>query len=198
VQHIRNILSRDSVAKGTLVLEVTESLVMENPEQAVEILGWLKKFGASLSLDDFGTGYSSLSYVHRFPVDTIKVDKSFLRDGDDDASRSVILKSIVTMAHELGKKVIAEGVETAADADYLRSIGCEYAQGFYYGEPMTEKEVKSLLGALYKAEKKEAKRNNGRKAQEPKAEPTAESKPAPKRAPQGAPGGPAKPVSGVT
>lgn len=161
IQQIRTILTRDSIAKGTLCLEVTESLVMENPEQAVEILTWLKKFGASLSLDDFGTGYSSLAYVHRFPFDTIKVDKSFVRDSGHNGATPVILKSVVAMAHELGKKVVAEGVETAADADYLRSIKCEYAQGFYYGEPMSEREARTLLTALAKAESKEAKKANG-------------------------------------
>ncbi|GAB4225820.1 MAG: EAL domain-containing protein [Methyloligellaceae bacterium] len=161
VQQIRNILARDAIAKGTLCLEVTESLVMENPEQAVEILDWLKKFGASLSLDDFGTGYSSLSYIHRFPFDTIKVDRSFVRESARNGSTPVILKSIVAMARELGKQVVAEGVETAADADYLRSIGCHYAQGFYYGEPMPEKEVRALLSALAKEEKKEAAKGNG-------------------------------------
>ncbi len=164
IQQIRTILSRDAVLKGTLCLEITESLVMENPEQAVEILGWLKKFGATLSLDDFGTGYSSLAYLQRFPFDTIKVDKSLVRDSALDGATPVILKSVVAMAHELGKKVIAEGVESSGDADYLRSIGCEYAQGFYFGEPMTEKEVRTLLNALAKAESKEAakEKKNGR------------------------------------
>lgn len=165
IQQIRTILSRDSIAKGTLCLEVTESLVMENPEQAVEILGWLKKFGASLSLDDFGTGYSSLAYLQRFPFDTIKVDKSFVRDSGRNGATPVILKSVVAMAHELGKKVVAEGVESSSDADYLRSINCEYAQGFYYGEPMTEKEVRTLLNALAKAESREAKKSNGNGAE---------------------------------
>lgn len=198
IQQIRNILSRDSIAKGTLCLEVTESLVMENPEQAVEILGWLKKFGASLSLDDFGTGYSSLSYLHRFPIDTIKVDKSFVRDCDNNDSTPVILKSVVAMAHELGKKVIAEGIEAVEEADYLRSIGCEYAQGFYYGEPMTEKEVKTLLNALAKAEKKEAAKGNGHIADEPEdvLQPVKKPTRKPIRKPQ--PVSQAKPVSSVT
>ena len=148
VQEIRLLLAREAVPKGTLKLEITESLVMENPERAVEILTWLKNFGAGLALDDFGTGYSSLSYLHRFPCDTIKVDKSLVRDSGVDGSTPLILKSIIALAHELGKEVVAEGVETANDAAYLRSIGCEFGQGFYYGEPMSAKDVGQLLAML--------------------------------------------------
>lgn len=155
LQQIRSILSRDAVPKRTLWLEVTESLVMENPEQAVEILNQLKELGAGLSIDDFGTGFSSLNYLHRFPVDTIKVDKSFIRDAANEGKMPVILRSIVAMAHELGKKVVAEGVEASSDAEYLKSIKCEYAQGFYFGQPMSEKAAMSLVSALAKAEKKQ-------------------------------------------
>ena len=148
VQEIRLILAKEQVPKGTLKLEITESLVMENPERAVEILTWLKTFGASHARDDLGTRYCSLSYLHRFPCDTIKVDKSLVRDSGLNGSTPLILRSIIALSHELGKEVVAEGVETAEDAAYLRSIGCEYAQGFYYGEPMTPKEVEDLLSAL--------------------------------------------------
>jgi diguanylate cyclase (GGDEF)-like protein/PAS domain S-box-containing protein len=148
VQEIRLLLAREQVARGTLKLEVTESLVMENPEQAVEILTWLKSYGASLALDDFGTGYSSLSYLHRFPFDIIKVDKSLVQDNMIDDQAPLILRSIVTLAHELGKEVVAKGVETQSDANYLRSIGCEFGQGFYYGEPMSARDVGALLNAL--------------------------------------------------
>ena len=116
VQEIRHILAREAVPKGTLRLEITESLVMENPERAVEILSWLKTSAPSLALDDFGTGYSSLCYLHQFPFDTIKVDRSLVRDSGLNGSTPLILRSVVALAHELGKKVVAEGVETAADA----------------------------------------------------------------------------------
>lgn len=159
MQQIRATLSRDIIPKRSLWLEVTESLVMENPEQAIEILGTLKEMGAGLSIDDFGTGFSSLSYLNRFPVDTIKVDKSFLRDAAEAGTTPVILRSVVAMAHELDKKVVVEGVETSADSDYLRSIKCRFAQGYFYGEPMNEKSAMSLVNALAKAEKK--KSSNG-------------------------------------
>jgi diguanylate cyclase (GGDEF)-like protein len=148
VQEIRLMLARESVPRGTLKLEITESLVMENPERAVEILTWLKTYGASLAIDDFGTGYSSLSYLHRFPFDVIKVDRSLVRESSLNGQTPLILRSVVALAHELGKEVVAEGVETQADASYLRSIGCEFGQGYYYGEPMSAKDVAALLAAL--------------------------------------------------
>ena len=132
--------------KGSLRLEVTESLVMENPEQAAEILEWLRSAGADLALDDFGTGYSSLAYLHRLPFDTIKIDRSLCaRAAARDGSGAAIVRSMVALAHELGKKVVAEGVETPDDVAFLRGIGCEYAQGFYYGEPIPERDVIQLL-----------------------------------------------------
>ena len=168
VQEIRLMLAREAVPRGTLKLEITESLVMENPERAVEILTWLKTFGASLALDDFGTGYSSLSYLHRFPCDTIKVDRSLVRDSGLNGSTPLILRSVIALAHELGKEVVAEGVETQADAAYLRSIGCEYGQGYYYGEPMPAKDVASLLAALA-SHRKRRERERARAPAEPQA-----------------------------
>jgi diguanylate cyclase (GGDEF)-like protein len=167
VQEIRLMLAREAVPRGTLKLEITESLVMENPERAVEILTWLKTFGASLALDDFGTGYSSLSYLHRFPCDTIKVDRSLVRDSGLNGSTPLILRSVIALAHELGKEVVAEGVETQADAAYLRSIGCEYGQGYYYGEPMAAKDVASLLAALA-SHRKRRERERARAPEAPK------------------------------
>lgn len=148
VQEIRLMLARESVPRGTLKLEITESLVMENPERAVEILTWLHTYGASLALDSFGTGYSSLSYLHRFPFDIIKVDRSLVNDVELNGQTPRVLRSVVALAHELGKEVVAEGVESQTDASYLRSIGCEFGQGYYYGEPMSAKDVAALLAAL--------------------------------------------------
>ncbi|HKZ95754.1 MAG TPA: EAL domain-containing protein [Hyphomicrobiaceae bacterium] len=155
IQEIRHILGRNVVPKGSLKLEVTESLVMENPEQASEILEWLRGAGAELALDDFGTGYSSLAYLHRFPFDTIKIDRTLIQAaGGREGAGSVIVRSMVALAHELGKKVVAEGVETAEDVGFLRSIGCEYAQGFYYGEPMPDGEALQIVRMVRKSESK--------------------------------------------
>lgn len=156
IQEIRHILGRNIVPKGSLRLEITESLVMENPEQATEILEWLRGAGAELALDDFGTGYSSLAYLQRFPFDTIKIDRALVQStgGSGEGAGSAIVRSIVALGHELGKKVVAEGVETPEDVGFLRSIGCQFAQGFYYGEPMSDRDVLQLLKMVRTAEHK--------------------------------------------
>ena len=117
---------------------------MENPEYAAQMLTRMRELGASLSLDDFGTGHSSLAYLQRFPFDTIKIDQSFVRT-TGKGSRPVILRSIIALAHDLGMDVVAEGAETEADAVELYQLGCEYAQGFAFGEPMTAEQAITLV-----------------------------------------------------
>lgn len=153
VQEIRHILGRNIVPRGTLRLEITETLVMENPEQAVEILETLRGAGAELALDDFGTGYSSLAYLQRFPFDTIKIDRELVR-ASNSGSGAAIMRSIVALSHELAKKVVAEGVEHAEEAVFLRTIGCEYAQGYHFGEPISERDVSQLLKMVRRSEKR--------------------------------------------
>ncbi len=153
VQEIRHILGRNIVPRGALRLEITESLVMENPEQAAEVLEVLRGSGAELALDDFGTGYSSLAYLRRFPIDSIKIDRELIR-ASNTPSGAAITRSIVALAHELSKTVIAEGEERPEEAVLLRAMGCEYAQGYHFGEPIPDRDVLQLLKMVRRSESK--------------------------------------------
>ena len=175
VKEVRHILARAVMPKGSLRLEITELLVMENPEKATAVLRELSEAGAGLALDDFGTGYSSLSYLNQFTFDTIKVDRSFLQASGENGAGSVILRSVVALAHELGKNVVVEGIETEDDVGLLRTIGCEYGQGFYYGEPMCEREVMQLLKVARRSEQRKKRRGLLRKRERAVAEETAEA-----------------------
>ncbi|MCS0607673.1 EAL domain-containing protein [Massilia solisilvae] len=134
---IQAIVREEGLAPSDLELELTESGVMHHVERAIEIMKTLKRAGFALTIDDFGTGYSSLSYLKRLPVDKLKIDMAFVRDMLKDHHDRTIVTTIIGMARNLDLDVIAEGVEEAAQADTLRAMGCDEAQGFYFGRPVT-------------------------------------------------------------
>jgi diguanylate cyclase (GGDEF)-like protein/PAS domain S-box-containing protein len=142
---VKTVTARTGVLPGSLKLELTESVVMESPEYSAQMLRRLRDLGAGISLDDFGTGYSALSYLERLPIDTIKIDQSFVRQMAN--GKPVILRSIVKMAHELGMEVVAEGAESEEEAIELLELGCEYAQGPVFGDPMSVLQARQLVGA---------------------------------------------------
>lgn len=139
------LLQRYAIAPGRLTLEVTESSLMADPGQARLVLTRLAALGVSLSIDDFGTGYSSLGYLKHLPVDEIKIDKSFVLGMDSDVKDTAIVRSVSELSHNLGLRVVAEGVETAETWDALRALGCDAAQGYYVSRPLPADELERWL-----------------------------------------------------
>ena len=136
IQRLCDILAENDIAPNQLELELTESVIMANAEQSISTLRQLKAVGVTLSIDDFGTGYSSLSYLRRLPIDTLKIDKEFVGDITTDPDDEAITATVINMAHSLGLNVIAEGVETAEQAEYLREQGCDEIQGHWLSRPI--------------------------------------------------------------
>lgn len=147
ISQIDRILEETGVRGGNLKLEVTESAIMDNADSATQMLLQLKERQIQLCMDDFGTGYSSLSYLHRFPLDTLKIDRSFVSPIKSFRDKSEILQTIVTLAHNLGMNVVAEGVETPIQKKMLRSLGCEFAQGYLFSKPVDADEASRLIVA---------------------------------------------------
>ncbi len=147
-ERVSGALAEAGLDPQSLELEITESILMANTEETLSLFAELKQLGVKLSIDDFGTGFSSLSYLKRFRVDNLKIDHSFVRDISTDADDAAIVRAIVNLAHSLQLHVIAEGVETKEQIEYLTHCGCQEAQGFYFAKPMRASEVPAQVAAL--------------------------------------------------
>ena len=148
---IARALADADLPASRLILEITESAVMDDPDRAVPVLRRVADLGVKLSLDDFGTGYSSLSYLQRLPVQEVKIDRSFvfgLGGPTSSYASAALIRSIITIGENLGLRIVAEGVEDAAVLDTLRSLGCDLAQGYHIGRPGTPEQLISLLDSL--------------------------------------------------
>ncbi|PZD73711.1 Cyclic di-GMP phosphodiesterase Gmr [Acaryochloris thomasi RCC1774] len=145
IDRIDQFLEQMELQGHLLTLEITESALMDNPEAASQVLTALRDRNIQLAIDDFGTGYSSLSYLHRFPVDILKVDRSFINRIEDQDNGLRIVEATLAMAHSLGMQVVAEGVETQAQALQLQQLGCEYAQGYLFSKPLAAETAAGVL-----------------------------------------------------
>ena len=145
LEEVKSVIDFWRVPSNAIEFEITEGMVMHNREQAIVLMDGFKEAGFTLSIDDFGTGYSSLAYLKRFPVDSVKVDRSFIKDIPHDPNDTAIVRAIVVMAHTLGLKVIAEGVDAPTQLSTLREFQCDEYQGFYFSKAISAKEFASLL-----------------------------------------------------
>jgi len=126
-------------------LEITETAVMTDLEAAVETLGKLRQLGFRIALDDFGTGYSSLTYLKKLPMDTVKMDRRFIKNIENDDADKAIIEAVIQMASSLKKHVVAEGIETTSQLEFLRKVGCGFGQGFLFSKPVTAREFEGMM-----------------------------------------------------
>ncbi len=145
ISYVKKVMNDTAIVPGSLILEITESMIMENAEKVAPLLLKMKDMNVQLHIDDFGTGYSSLSYLHKFPVDVLKIDRSFVNRIGDHGENLEIIKAITTLAQSLDMNVIAEGVETSHQISQLKTLECDHMQGFFFSRPLEASEVEKLL-----------------------------------------------------
>jgi diguanylate cyclase len=145
VDTIYGIISETDIPLNLVHLEITERLLMDQPENARNTLQACQKAGLGISIDDFGTGYSSLSYLHYFPIDTLKIDRSFVKDMLKNDNSMALIKSIIALGKNMKMKIVAEGVEEKAEAQTLKELGCDMAQGYYFSKPLPETDVTNFI-----------------------------------------------------
>ena len=138
---IDNALDQSGLPSAMLELEITEGAIMQNPQDAVTLLKRMRELGVTISVDDFGTGYSSLASLKQYPLDTLKIDRSFVKGIPADADDVAITEAIIAIAHKLHLKVVAEGVESQEQHDFLRAAGCDMVQGYLHSQPLTAGEI---------------------------------------------------------
>jgi diguanylate cyclase (GGDEF)-like protein len=148
VKLVERVLAQTGLAPSALELEITESLIMQSPDQTQRMLRALRELGVTLTMDDFGTGYSSLAYLRRFPVDSIKIDRSFINGVPGEADGESITQAVIAMAHSLNLRAIAEGVETAEQLEFLRRHGCDEIQGYFFSRPLPYPQLTRILEHL--------------------------------------------------
>jgi EAL domain-containing protein (putative c-di-GMP-specific phosphodiesterase class I) len=148
VSTLQQALEATGVDRRSLKLELTESVLMENAGKATELIQQLRGTGVQIYIDDFGTGYSSLSYLHRFPVDGLKIDKSFVDELDGTAQSGVMIRTILDMARNLGLDAVAEGIETEEQAKQLVGLECEHGQGYLYAAPMSPGDTYAAIARM--------------------------------------------------
>jgi len=142
---VKQILAESGLDAATLELEITEGFVMDKPAEAIALMHELRDLGLELAIDDFGTGHSSLSYLKQFPVHTLKIDQSFIREMAQGSDNEAIVRAIISLAHSIGMKVIAEGVELDEQRQFLADEGCEEGQGYHFSRPLPSDEFEALL-----------------------------------------------------
>jgi EAL domain-containing protein (putative c-di-GMP-specific phosphodiesterase class I) len=147
VEKVKAALTATAVPPSLLELEITETMLMQDLKQSLPVLEELSKLGIRLSVDDFGTGYSSLSYLRKLPIDTLKIDRSFVKEMAEGSDDEAIVAAIAALARALNLRVIAEGVETKAQADLLRVHGCQFMQGYLFSKPLPILEFDRFVGA---------------------------------------------------
>jgi diguanylate cyclase (GGDEF)-like protein/PAS domain S-box-containing protein len=145
IQDIKCILAETGLAGNCLTLEITESMLIDNITEVILVLEQLKQLGIQISIDDFGTGYSSLNYLHRLPADNLKIDRSFINQMSDDNRNYQVVKTIVALSNQLGLAVIAEGIETQQQLQWLQELECEFGQGYFFSQPLAAHEIETLF-----------------------------------------------------
>jgi EAL domain-containing protein (putative c-di-GMP-specific phosphodiesterase class I) len=145
VERVQKILRETQVDPTAIKLELTESVTMDDAERTIRVVKGLKNLGVRLSIDDFGTGYSSLSYLRRFPMDTLKIDRSFVQNLPSNPENLEIVRTIMSLARSLGMDVVAEGAETADEIEQLKTLECDFGQGYFFSKPVDSEQANRLL-----------------------------------------------------